>query len=100
MPKNKYNVTSMNRNGETFHFVTRGRSKPFTDEEVNEFFGDVPQEDKPFKVDGELRRIFAQDLRFGLSFCSNKYGASESAILIEAKRLFPHQNLDKIVGSV
>jgi hypothetical protein len=105
MSKTKYNVKTVTIKGETHHFVTRGRSKPFSAEEIESFM-DVQLEEleptpaKPkFKIEGHLRRIFAQDLRSGLEFCSQKYGASPDKIYEEAKRLFPQQNLDRIIGA-
>lgn len=103
----KYNITTVTIKGETHHFVTRGRSKPFSVEEIEEYKGvklerlaDPIQREQPkqFRVEGHLRRIFAQDLKLGLAFCAQKYGASQDAVLEEAKRLFPTQNIDRIVG--
>jgi len=97
-----YQVKSVDVGSHTYHFVTRGRSKPFTDDEVNQFLDEMlgleAEEDSTFTVSGPLRRIFAQDLKLGLEHCSLKYGASQTAIMKEAKRLFPQQNLERIVG--
>ena len=99
MPKTKYNIETIERDGSFHHFVTRGKSKPFTSEEILGFFeGDTSSEDV-FKVEGGLRRIFAQDLKLGLKHCSAKYGAPEDAVFKEAERLFPGQNLERIIGS-
>lgn len=104
MSKMKYNVRVVDRNNREYVFVTRGRSKPFSDEEVEQYFGDdveeVDETDTGFRVEGHLRRIFAQDLQFGLKHCSQKYGISEGEVLREANRLFPQQNLDRIIGTL
>lgn len=106
----KYEAVSKSVDGHTYVFVTRGRSKPFSDEEMEDFFADslgvkvqeLQEEEAElptFKVNNHLRRIFSQDLTYGIKHCEIKYGASEAQIRAEARRLFPTQNLDVIIGS-
>src|SRR5690606_16055018 len=93
-----HNVLTVKHKGETYHFVTRGKSRPFSKEEADAYLASLEKPVKPFRVEGELRKVFSQDLRSGLEFCSRKYGVSEQAIWDEAVRLFPGQNMDRIVG--
>lgn len=95
-----YTVRTVTEGTNTYHFISRGRSKEFTDEEVSAYMHDLhpKAEKKEFRVEGTLRKIFAQDLRFGLKHCCQKYGATKEQLLEEAKRLFPQMNIDRIVG--
>lgn len=100
MPKIKYNIVNFTKDNKEYRFVTRGRSKPFTPDEISQFLEsetEAPTSEE-FTVSGTLRRIFAQDLRSGLNFCSMKYGVPEASIMKEATRLFPSQNIDRIIG--
>jgi len=44
----------------------------------------------PFRIRNELKSMFMKDLRCGVKFCCDKYGATEDEITDEAKRLAPH----------
>ena len=97
---NKYKVKTVTEDSNTYHFIARGKSKDFTDEEVAAYMSELhPKEvQKQFRVEGELRKIFSQDLRFGLKHCCLKYGVSREQLMAEARRLFPQMNIEKIVG--
>lgn len=88
------------KNDKTYVFVTRGRSKPFSDPEVAEYFGeyiaeDEPQEDKwQIPNDHSRKAIFMKDLKFGIDFCAKKYAVNKNDIVREARRLAPHMRID------
>lgn len=112
------------KDGRIFVFVTRGKSAPFSSEEIAHFLSDTqvaPEKSKAqvvaeelsakllangqyegvtprplFAVPKEREKLFLADLRCGIEFCTKKYGASEKDILNEARRVFPSLNLEKL----
>ena len=93
-----YNTKIVDQGALRFVFVTRGRSKPFTDDEVGDFFdmsvSAVPEpEVEPWKVpDTRQRSIqFLNDLKRGVAFCVKKYGKTQEQIIAEANRIAPFQ---------
>lgn len=102
----KFNTTEKTIDGTRFIFVTRGRSKAFTDEEVSFFLNDMLSngewpsdsetivEDK-FVLRGELVPMFLKDMRqFGADFCAKKHGATVKQIIAEAQRIAPYLKVD------
>lgn len=85
------NVREIDKNGKKYVFVTRGRSKAFSDEEIEEFFGASGDKTTHFIPDDRgRRRLFLKDLVNGATFCSRKYGVTTEEVIVEAKRLAPH----------
>ena len=119
----KYNTTEyVNGHGVKYVFVTRGKSAPFTKEEILSYVAKEEaavhkapsvsqqliddligvEEEKPsivswpFVVPKVRENIFLADLKLGLKFCVKKYGALEADVISEAKRVFPSLNLEKL----
>lgn len=103
----KYNIARETRGDREYVFVTRGRSKPFSQREMDDFF---VENGEPTKIELEAQwqkknesfsvtnsKIFAQDLRAGLDFCARKYGVTTKAIEKKAAELFPHMNLKQLL---
>ena len=101
----KYNTLTKTIGEKTFIFVTRGRAKPFTDDEVTDFLNqridnfvnypvDIDEKEiKPFIVRDELRLMFLKDMRqYGVKHCINKYGGTSEQIIAEAARVAPYMN--------
>jgi hypothetical protein len=102
----KYNILEKTINKTKFVFVTRGKAKPFTEDEVQEFldetegfdYGIAPVLDekpqvKDFVVPDSLKTMFLKDLRQkSMKFCVGKYGATKEQICSEAQRLAPYMN--------
>lgn len=89
----KYNVQKKLVDDVNFVFVTKGKAKPFTEEEMDMFIEEVTssvEKPKDFRIDESLHNIFMRDLRYGIGFCCNKYGATSDEIIAEAKRIAPH----------
>ena len=110
----KYSELEISFGGDKFIFVTRGKAKPFTEEEAlgylearqklvaevsNDPIGEpaftleesvVEDEEEEFRIpDDRMRRhMFDRDLRqMGVHWCADKYGVSVEAIQKEAQRL-------------
>jgi hypothetical protein len=127
----KYNTTEYMHGNAKYVFVTRGKSAPFTKEEIlayiaaedaaaakqpkeeskakevavglaetflanGQFVGVPAQKKSPFVVPEARENIFLADLKRGLIFCMNKYGATSEGVVSEAKRVFPSLNLTKL----
>lgn len=80
--------------GTQVHFVTRGKAKSPTADEIVEYFNenniylvDIEKE-KAWEPPNE--RVFLTDLRSGLVFCSSKYGVTESTIENYVRTMAPH----------
>lgn len=97
----KYSSLTKKVGNETFVFITRGRSKPFDDAEVNEYlkqrlkdFSSFPveiTEKPPLRIRDELRQMFLKDMRqFGVQHCAGKYGGTSKEIIAEAARVAPY----------
>ena len=100
----KYNTKEVTHNGQRVIFVTRGKSKPFTTEEAEEFLGTklerleenidrIPEAQKA-KWAGipdtrERKIMFIKDMKFGLDYCVGKYGATREELIAEAQRISP-----------
>lgn len=95
-----YKFKTVARDDATYIFVTRARSKPISDEEVDEFFADTGmvtiQRPEVFEIPST--KVFAADLRAGINFCAKKYGVSTAAIERKAGEVFPHLNLNQLTG--
>lgn len=75
-----------------FVFVTRGKSKPFSKEEIDDFFELKSDREKRWAgiPDTKPRKImFLKDLKMGVDFCVGKYGATKEEIVAEAQRIAP-----------
>lgn len=96
----KYNVRVLpHNNGNKYVFVTRKRTKGFSDEELIEALDELEADiaksnEEQFKVVNT--KIFAVDLRSGLDFCSRKYGVSTDTIERKAAELFPHLTIGQL----
>lgn len=98
----KYEYITVAKDGAIFVFVTRGRSKPFSIEEMEDFIDN--KYERPTHMPDETNEtfeptnlnIFLQDLKLGFPFCSRKYGVSEAVIRTTAAKVLPHMNLDVI----
>ena len=90
------NVKEILRDNKTYVFVTRGRAKEISDEEIEEFFGESSEGSSQF-IPNERGRVtlFLKDLRMGLEFCSSKYGVTVENVISEAHRIAPHLNVKK-----
>ncbi len=96
----KFNATRLiTLDGTQIHFVTRGRSKLPTQDEIEEYckeqklllksdFEDTEKDWEP-----PNKRVFLGDLRSGLVFCSNKYGVTEDTIERYVREMAPHINM-------
>jgi hypothetical protein len=97
--------------GTKYVFVTRGKSAPVTAEEIQAFLSTQKasepveaEEAAPepvvlpwrFNVPDVRAKVFHADIKRGLEFCRNKYGASETEIRSEAQRLFPELNVNNL----
>lgn len=94
-----YNLEHVERFGKTFVFVTRGKSKRFSSEEVEAFFERygmpmLTEEDTSFEIPNV--KMFSVDLRSGLKFCANKYGTTIDAVKEKATEIFPHLSLEQL----
>lgn len=88
------------KDGTQVHFVTRGKAKAPTNEEVSEYFAEhnlAPVDEE--KLADDIKnwkpasdKMLLLDLRQGLVWCSNKYGVSESVIQSYIERTVPHLN--------
>lgn len=94
----KYNISDVERDGVLYKFVTRGRAKKFSQEEIKEFFSINAENENNYIVPIHLKRIFAMDLRRGTKFCAQKYGCTEKEVLKNAELLLPGRNLDIYIG--
>lgn len=96
----KYNSLTKKIADETFVFITRGKSKPFSEDEVTEYLkqrledfqtfpiGVAPP---PLKIRDELISMFLKDMRqFGVQHCVGKYGGTSKEIIAEAARVAPY----------
>lgn len=109
----KFKTKEIMHKGKQVVFVTRGRSKPFTHEECEEYLQCKVDEleltpvsnavkvgieqakrndfvKAPWTGVGNERHhktIFIHDIRMGLKFCAEKYATSELNIIAEAQRL-------------
>ena len=103
----KYNTKEVTHNGQRVVFVTRGRAKPFTTEEAEEFLGTKLERleeniDRIAEVqklgwtgvpdDRQRKVMFLKDMKFGIEYCINKYGATKEELIAEAQRIAPHFN--------
>ena len=95
----KFNSTVvMSIDGKELHFVTRGRSKPITMDEVDDYCkeNDIWLAKDIAGVEDWApvcsNKVFLGDLRQGLSHCSAKYGVSEKTIQAYIKKTMPHTN--------
>jgi hypothetical protein len=93
-------MTKVDKGAIRFVFVTRGRSKSFDQNEIDEFFSNTAEveatEAKPsFKIPDTKQRkaMFLSDLRLGIKHCVSKYGATQEEIIAEANRIAPYQRL-------
>jgi len=100
----KYNTKEVTHNGQRVIFVTRGKAKPFTTEEAEEFLGTkleriadpfqgmVPKESAWAGIpDTKQRKImFIKDMKFGIDYCISKYGATREELIAEAERILPY----------
>ena len=97
--KVKYNMNVVDKGAIRFVFVTRGRAKPFDDIEVEEFFAETDEsrfnveKKNPFRIPNDRNRrvMFMNDLKRGIQFCVDKYGATQEEIIAEANRISPNQ---------
>lgn len=99
-------------NGKEYVFVTRGKSAPFSAEEINNYMKEVAKDvtlpveavqvepkqavARKLTIGDHLENIFLADLKTGLEFCKSKYGVDENEIVSEAARVFPSLNLKKL----
>lgn len=91
-----YHINEVSRNGKQFVFVVRGRSKPFTDEEIEEFFKAQKGEEKRWAgipEDRQRKIMFMKDIKMGLDYCVGKYGATKEEIMAEAQRIAPYYRM-------
>jgi hypothetical protein len=95
----KYNTVKKDVGAIRFVFVTRGKAKPFSDEEIKAFFDDVtsPIEKRWAGIpDTKARKVmFMKDLKMGMDFCVGKYAATKEEILAEAQRIAPYFDAGK-----
>ena len=99
----KFNTVVMTtRSGTEVRFITRGRAKAMSQEEIQEYCIDngltMAFTDKEDWAPSN-NKIFLIDLKFGLEFCSNKYGVSEDTILSYVRNVAPHMNTSVYIGS-
>jgi len=90
-----YNIKKIDKGAVRFVFVTRGRAKPFSDSEIEDFFSDKAEIiSTPFRIpDNRARKImFLKDLKMGVAFCMNKYNATQEQIISEANRVAPYHS--------
>jgi hypothetical protein len=117
----KYRTTMYKaEDGTSFVFVTRGKSEPFTNQEIQDFLArnritrpieavderlKQLMDDKPtvieeptntWRLSNGLGKVFLADLKCGLEFCKSKYAVTDADIISEANRLFPSLNLEKL----
>ena len=96
--KTKYNMTKIDKGAIRFVFVTRGRSKPFSQNEIDDFFNSnvepISIKKNTFRLsDNRNHRVmFMNDLKRGLDFCSEKYGVTQEEIVAEANRVGLYTN--------
>lgn len=100
----KFNTVVMTtKDGTEVRFVTRGRAKAISKEEMQEYcvanglavsFTDEEEADwAPAN-----KKVFLIDLKFGLEFCSSKYGVSHDTILNHVRAIAPHLNTNVYIG--
>ncbi len=85
------------RDDKTYVFVTRGRSKPFSDNEIADYFGEEPvAKENEWRIPDTRERLkmFMNDLKKGVKFTAEKYVRPETDIVREARRLVPHFRLE------
>jgi hypothetical protein len=98
----KFNAVVLKaQDGTQVHFVTRGKSKKPTMDEVIDYMNEnniilanLESEIKEEAWKPSNGRVFLSDLRFGLEFCSNKYGVSKSSIEKYITDNAPHINVE------
>lgn len=98
------NTKEVIHNGKIYVFVTRGRSKPFSNEEIELYLGtkleqldtSLPKKEAWEGIPDVKQRkaMFVSDLRLGIDFCIKKYGASREEIIAEAQRIAPFVRVD------
>lgn len=93
------NSVEVTHDNKTYVFVTRGRSKKFSSNEIAEYFqeGTIVKPLDVWHIPDNRQRcvMFMRDLQVGLQFCSEKYNVSQDDIIREAKRIAPHMNMSK-----
>ncbi len=96
----KYNYIKKTILDKEVLFVTRGRSKPFTEEEIADFVAEHTLWDISKEKEGTFEipnvKMFSVDLRAGLAFCAAKYGTTTDAVKEKAAEIFPHLSLEQL----
>jgi len=88
------NVREIERDGKTYVFITRGRSSPFSDDEIEKYLSKENSDNCQFVPDTRERKImFIKDLSMGLEFCAQKYNVTIEDVVAEANRVAPHMNV-------
>ena len=90
-----WNSKEVEHNGKVFVFVRKGNAE-VTQEFINEYFSSMENKKKQCKMSVPDNKMFAQDLRSGLNFCAQKYGVDRETVLSEAKKRFPHLNMNLV----
>lgn len=88
--------------GTEIHFVTRGKAKSPTMDEIADYcaenniiivdFGEKKELIKNWAPPNS--KVFLIDLRYGMEFCAQKYGVTEGTLQHYVKNKIPHINLD------
>ena len=82
------------RGDKIYVFVTRGRSKKFSEREIASYFEEEIQENstEEWQIPNNRQRqiMFMRDLKKGLDWCATKYVRPAEDIVREARRLAPH----------
>ena len=94
----RFNTVEKMVDGVKYVFVTKGKSKPFSMTEMNQYFNETKRAAEanhavPFRIRDELRIMFLKDMRqFGTNHCMSKYGGTLEQITVEAARIAPYIN--------
>jgi hypothetical protein len=101
--KFSFNAQEIKYGGATYVFVTRTNAKPLTSEEIAEYLdtivlSNIPPEhpDNKFTITKDRHKLFFNDLKEGMAFCTKKYMVSKEEIEREAKRIFPSLKIELI----
>ena len=100
--KFSFNAQEIKYGGATYVFVTRTNSKPLTSDEISEYFDTIqlPEPEQPkvvsFTIPKERHKIFFNDLKEGMAFCTKKYMVGREEIEREALRIFPSLKIELI----
>ena len=83
--------------GTEIHFVTRGRSKEPTMDEILEYATEaginISERSDEQDWDPPNPKMFLADLRSGLAFCTQKYGITQHTLENYIREKAPHINL-------